>query len=81
MADKLKQPGWFWRGRWQRRRDLAECQGRERVGVLKIEEHSVWDSARRTEGGVRLEATASVADPYENSVWWFLYHMLVLRVL
>ena len=29
----------------------AACRGRERVGVLKIEEHSLSGSARRTEGG------------------------------
>ena len=29
----------------------AACQRRERVGVLKIEEHSLSGFARRTEGG------------------------------
>ena len=32
-------------------------------------EHSVKSSARRSEGGGGLKATASAADPYENSCW------------
>ena len=59
----------------------AACWGREGVGVLKIEMHLLSDLARRTEGGGGLEATASAADPYENSCWWILYCMSVLRLL
>ena len=33
------------------------------------------------QGAADLKATACAVDPYENSCWWSLYCMLVLRVL
>ena len=36
---------------WSGSAGEAACQGRERVGVLTIEEYLLSDSARRTEGG------------------------------
>ena len=46
LAANLKKR-YFWSGS----AGEAACQGRERVGALKIEEHSLSDLARRTEGG------------------------------
>ena len=38
-------------------------------------------SPAQRQGAADLKATASAADPYENSCWWILYCMLEVRVL
>ena len=62
----------------------AACRGRERVGALKIEEHSFSDLARRTGGGGGSECAMRREHrrpPICSSAFWCMRLLQLLAFL